>query len=287
MWAFFWGKKPHEMSGSHDTNPASAIDIMKPASEPIAKPAQGDFAPLDKGSFTPLYFQIQTQLTERIRGGGLRTGQALPGEEELARIFGVSRMTARQALQGLKSAGMAQRERGRGTFVVEPKVEKDITNRMGFSAEMRALGKRPTARILARTTMPAEPHNAERLAIAPGAAVCMLRRLRFADDKPLAIEEVFLPLDRFPGIETIDFSHTSLYDTMRSRYNVRFGSADEVIEARTSTREESATLEIRLHSSLLVIARILFDAADRPIESSRSLYRGDLYRAVFRIPANM
>jgi len=256
---------------------------------PQSKPApavHGDFAPLDKGSFTPLYFQIQTQLADRIRSGALRTGQFLPGEEELARIFGVSRMTARQALQGLKSEGMAHRERGRGTFVVEPRVEKDITNRKGFSAEMRSLGKRPTARILVRKTMPADPHTAERLAIPTGASVCLLRRLRFADDKPLAIEEVCLPLDRFPGIDSLDFTHISLYETMRSRYNVRFGSADEVIEARASTREESDVLNIPPRSSLLVIARILYDDIDRPIETSRSLYRGDLYRAVFRIPAN-
>jgi GntR family transcriptional regulator len=262
---------------------------MKRSSRTAPKPAlhlTGDFTPLDKGSFTPLYFQIQTQLADRIRSGVLRTGYSLPGEEELARVFGVSRMTARQALQGLKSEGMAHRERGRGTFVVEPKVEKDITNRMGFSAEMRSLGKRPTAQVLAHKAMPADPHTAERLAIAPGASVCMLRRLRFADEKPLAIEEVFLPLDRFSGIDIIDFSETSLYDVMRSRYNTRFGSADEVIEARTSAKEESAVLKIPLRSGLLVIARILFDDAGHPIETSRSLYRGDLYRAVFRIPAN-
>jgi GntR family transcriptional regulator len=260
--------------------------MMKRSIQPLNFTPHGDFAPLDKGSFTPLYFQIQSQLTERIRSGTLRTGQALPGEEELARIFGVSRMTARQALQGLKSQGMAHRERGRGTFVVEPKVEKDITNRMGFSAEMRSLGKRPTAQILDREVRPAAPRTAERLGLAPGASVYMLRRLRFADDKPLAIEEVSLPLDRFPGLDSVDFSQTSLYDTIRSRYNVRFGPADEVIEAGLSNREESAVLKIPIRSSLLIVARILFDDADRPIETSRSLYRGDLYRAVFRIPAN-
>jgi GntR family transcriptional regulator len=260
---------------------------MKRSPQPAPKSAlHGDYAPLDKTSFTPLYFQIQTQLADRIRTGVLQTGQALPGEEELARIFGISRMTARQALQGLKSEGMAYRERGRGTFVAEPRVEKDITNRMGFSAEMRSLGKRPTAQVLARKTIPADPHTADRLAIPTGTRVCLLRRLRFADAKPLAIEEVCLPLDRFPGIESVDFAQTSLYDTLRATYNVRFGSADEVIEARTSTRHEATVLKVPTRSSLLVIARILYDDIDRPIETSRSLYRGDLYRAVFRIPAN-
>ena len=75
----------------------------KPRQEqkPTAVPASGNswnFEPIDKSSFTPMYFQIQSQLLKMIQSGHLKAGDSLPSEEELSRIYGVSRMTSRQAL---------------------------------------------------------------------------------------------------------------------------------------------------------------------------------------------
>ena len=61
--------------------------------------------PLDKNGFIPLYYQIQRALMERIHSGELCEGDLLASEEELARLYQVSRMTARQALHGLKARG--------------------------------------------------------------------------------------------------------------------------------------------------------------------------------------
>jgi GntR family transcriptional regulator len=104
---------------------------------PVATPRRKwNFEPLDKNSFTPMYFQIQTQLLKMIQSGQLRAGDSLPSEEEVSRVYGVSRMTSRQALQVLKSQGFASRHKGRGSFVSQPRVEKDITHLCGFTAEM-------------------------------------------------------------------------------------------------------------------------------------------------------
>ena len=142
------------------------------------------FEPLDKNSFTPMYFQIQTQLLNQIKSGGLRTGDALPGEEELTQIYGVSRMTARQALQALTTQGLAYRQKGRGTFVLQPKVEKDIAHLMGFSAEMRLLGLKSSSRVLKTASEPASPEVAMRLGMEQGAPAFHLHRLRLADKIP-------------------------------------------------------------------------------------------------------
>lgn len=243
------------------------------------------FEPLDKNSFTPMYFQIQTQLLKQIKSGRLRAGDALPGEEELTRIYGVSRMTSRQALQALTSQGMAYRQKGRGTFVLQPKVEKDIAHLLGFSAEMRMLGLKPSSRVLKRASEPASPEIAMRLGIEPGAPALHLHRLRSADGIPVAIEEVWLSIEQLHGVENVDFARHSLYETLRERYGIRVGSADEVIEARPASRHEAGLLNIAPKSSLLVISRTLLSVDNKPIETGISLYRGDRYRAVLRIPA--
>jgi GntR family transcriptional regulator len=145
------------------------------------------FVPLDKNSFEPLYFQIQSQLEQMICSGSLCVHDLLPGEAELSRIFGVSRMTSRQALQGLTSDGFAYRERGRGTFVCAAKVEKQIAHLLGFSAEMRLLGLKATAKVLAFATISATNQVAQALQIQAQSSVTMLHRLRLANGDPIAI----------------------------------------------------------------------------------------------------
>ena len=243
------------------------------------------FQPLDKKSFEPLYAQIQSRLKEQIRLGNQRVNDPLPGEAELARIFGVSRMTARHALQGLTNEGLTYRERGRGTFISPAKVEKEITHLLGFNAQMRLLGMKASTRFLASSVIPANSLVATALELKTGEEVMRLHRLRLAGGEPIAIEEVWIPRTRFPGIEKIDFARNSLYETLRERYGVKIGSARETIEARAATPEEARLLNFMARSSLLVVSRILLDTDGRPMESAHSVYRGDRYRAVLTIPA--
>jgi GntR family transcriptional regulator len=93
--------------------------VSKP-SEKTRHPVQA----LDKNGFIPLYYQIQSALMEQIQSGELSEGDPLAAEEELSRCYGVDRMTARQALHGLKVRGYAISEKGRGTFVSKPKLKK-------------------------------------------------------------------------------------------------------------------------------------------------------------------
>ena len=246
---------------------------------------QWEFAPLDKTSFTPMYFQIQSQLLQMIQSGQLRAGDALPSEDELRRACGVSRMTARHALQSLENQGFASRHKGQGTFVSQPRVEKDIMHLSGFTAEMRALGLQPSSRVLEAETIPASAEVASRLHIQIGSPVFHLRRLRCADSLPVAVEEAWLSHAQFPGLDKLDFASASLYKTLRERYGIRLSRADEILEARSATRQQAELLEIPRQASLLAITRTLWSVDGRPVETAQSIYRGDRYRAVLSIPA--
>lgn len=259
----------------------------EPRSRPPKLSAPGGapwgFEPLNKSGFTPLYFQIYIQLLAMIQSGRLRPGDPLPSEEELSRIYGVSRMTSRQALQELKSKGFASRHKGQGSFVSQPPFEKDITHLRGFTAEMRALGIEASSRVLTAEILPASPEVADKLRIEINSPIYQLRRLRLADGVPVAIEEARLPSARFPGVEELDFSRLSLYQTLRDRYGIRVSRADEILEARSAGYKEAKLLEVQPKASLLVISRTLW-ADNLPVETAHSLYCGDRYRAVLSIP---
>jgi GntR family transcriptional regulator len=240
--------------------------------------------PLDKAGFIPLYFQIQRTLMDHIRSGELSEGDPLPSEEELGRVYQVSRMTARQALHGLKINGYAVSQKGRGTFVTRPKLEKNIMHLRGFTEDMKHLGMEPSSKLLVQTTVNATAELAEKLKVDADEAVMRLRRLRLADGIPMALEDSYIPLRQFPGLEKISFAKRSLYSVLRENFGVRIAYADEVIEALPATREESELLTIPKKSSILSISRIITTTEEVPIEFACSRYRGDRYRASIRIP---
>lgn len=240
--------------------------------------------PLDKNGFIPLYYQIQRVLMEKIRSGELSEGDPLASEEELSRTYQVSRMTARQALHGLKASGYAFSEKGRGTFVTRPKLEKNIMHLQGFTEDMRQRGMKASSRLLEQAVIPANDELQEKLKLNRGDLVLRLRRLRLADGIPMAIEESSIPLRQFPGLERFDFEANSLYATLRENYGVRVGYADEMIEALPASREDAELLTIPSKTSLLSISRIILTTQETPIEAAWSRYRGDRYRAFIRVP---
>lgn len=240
--------------------------------------------PLDKSGFIPLYYQIQRALMEKINSGELSTGDPLASEEELARVYRVSRMTARQALHGLKTSGFAFSQKGRGTFVTRPKLEKNIMHLRGFTEDMKHLGMVPSSKLLEQTVVNATEELAGKLKVEPNEVVMRLRRLRLADGIPMALEESNIPLRQFPGLDKISFAKQSLYYVLRESYGVRVAWADEVIEALPATREESELLTIPKKASILSISRTIMTTEETPIEVACSRYRGDRYKASIRVP---
>ncbi|WP_254062114.1 GntR family transcriptional regulator [Acidobacterium sp. S8] len=245
---------------------------------------EATFHPLDKNGFIPLYFQIQRALMEKIQSGELSEGDPLASEEELSRHYQVSRMTARQALHGLKTSGYAFSEKGRGTFVTRPKLEKNIMHLQGFTEDMRQRGMKPSSKLLEQAVVAATEELTQRLKLNGDDKVLHLRRLRLADGIPMAIEDSYIPLKQFPGLDRIDFAKHSLYQTLRERYGVRVGYADEVIEALPATTEEAALLTVPRKASVLSITRVIMTTQETPVEAACSRYRGDRYRASIRVP---
>jgi len=226
----------------------------------------------------PLYRQIEADLRERIRGGGLRPGAQVPPEPELMAEYGVSRATVRQALVGLVAEGLLEIRRGLGTYVTARRFEHTIGGFYSFSREIERHGLLPGTRVLDLRTQPAADDAAEALELVPGTPVVALRRLRLAGPDPLVVETSHLPAARFPGLERVDFSNVRLYDTLLNGYGCRPTRARETFEPVLLTADEAALLGQRRGEPALRVERIAFDQDDVPIEFCRSTVRGDRYR---------
>src|SRR5258708_40122402 len=115
-----------------------------------------------------LYSRVETGLASEITDGALKVGDQLPTEDSLIARFEVSRITVRRAIQNLVSRGLVEIHRGKGTFVAAPKITQELTELSGFVEDMHALGRKPTARVLGREIVTAEPTVAGKARLTKG-----------------------------------------------------------------------------------------------------------------------
>jgi GntR family transcriptional regulator len=227
---------------------------------------------------TPLYRRIQSDLRERLASGELTPGAQVETELELMARYDVSRATVRQALSGLVSEGLLEIRRGRGTFVHGAALEHRLGGFYTFSREIERHGMRPGTRVRHLKVQPAADAVAESLGLAPGTPVVALSRIRLADDQPIVSETSYLPAARFKGLEQVDLSDASLYDTLTSTFGVRPVRARETFVPILLDGEEAAILGGDAGDPVLSVERTTYDGDGTIIEYCRSILRADRYR---------
>jgi GntR family transcriptional regulator len=232
---------------------------------------------LDKRSHLPLHQQLKAAIEDRILSGEWLPGTQVPSERELCEQYEISRITVRQALAALVMEGRLIRTQGRGTFVASPRIEQQLTQLTGFTQDMQARGKRPSAQVLEAASIAALPTVARALKIKVGESVIMLKRLRLADSEPVAIETAYLLASRCPGLLKEKLSTRSLYDILTKKYNLKPVRAMQQMEAIACPVAEAKLLGTRKGAPVLHIHRTTFDREGRPFELVESFYRGDRY----------
>lgn len=228
---------------------------------------------------SPLYYQLASRLRDRIDGGELAPHERAPSERRLSEEFGVSRMTARKALETLEREGYVYRDGRRGTFVAEPRMDLRIGS---FSDEVGRRGARPGARVLRAEVQRPTRLVAEALGLEVGERVYYVQRLRLANEQPLAIENSYFSCNRFPDLLELPLSGR-LWSVLRRSYNAVPERAEARVEAVVLDRFECRQLETPSGAAGILLTRLTFDGDGRPMEFARDVYRGD--RAEFRVEA--
>ena len=238
---------------------------------------------LEKESPIPLYFQLRTILQRRIEDGEIAHGGRLPAEDVLGTLYGVSKVTVRQALKDLAEAGYVRREQGRGTFATKPRVEQGPRKLTGFTEEMSQRGLRASSRVLEQAVAGADVELARTLGIAEGAPVLRLKRLRLADGETMGVQTAHVPLDLAPGLAEEDLSGASLYEMLQRKYGLRADSARETHFAVALGAADARLLGVAEGAPALAAERLTLRADGRPIEWTCALMRGDRYKVVLNL----
>jgi GntR family transcriptional regulator len=222
----------------------------------------------------PKHLQLREILIDLIEGS-LQVEEPIPSERELSTRYGVARMTVRQAVESLVAEGRLFKVTGKGTFVARPKV--DLQARLtSFGEEMSRRGMSASSTVLAFTLVRANAHLARELACEPGADLVYLKRLRFADDAPMAVETTWLPHKLVPTMLDRQ-APESLYTTLAEDFALVPDWGEDTIEAGSADPELANFLCVRNNSAVLHIERHSY-AGQTLVSYSVSFYRADRYK---------
>jgi DNA-binding GntR family transcriptional regulator len=235
-------------------------------SDPAA-PKQLDIV-LDRTSPVPLYHQLAQAIEAAITSGELAPGDRLENELSLTSRLGLARPTARQAIGELARKGLVVRKRGVGTQVLSARISRETRLSSLY-------GRSPQTRLLSYAIGPPDD---EVLAcgadVDEGADFITTKRLRLADDMPLAILVNHLPA--WLGLSADDLADTPLYALLRARgLNLRV--AHQTVSARLMTADEAELLTERRPAACLTALRVVYDDTGRLIEIGRHVYRASHY----------
>jgi len=238
---------------------------------------------IDAGSPLPLYAQLESILAGEIASGALLPGSRLPNEEELVKRYSVSRTTVRQTIQNLIRRGLIEIQRGKGTFVLQPKITQELTQLSGFVEDMQSLGRNASARLLDKQTVPASDSVACQLAITTGTPVVRIQRVRLADNSPLSFDETYLPREIGERILENNLETEPIFSLLEQKYDTPLTEAEYRLEAVSADTTVARALGIAAGSPIFLIERTSYTSGRRPVDYERLYYRGDQIRFVTRL----
>jgi GntR family transcriptional regulator len=233
---------------------------------------------LDRRSPLPLWAQVLGDLRARLDAGEFL--ERFPTDRELVDEYGVSRHTVRDAVRRLQAEGVLHRERGRGSFVRQPRIEQPLGALYSMFRSVEAQGFEQRSRVRSLEERQ-DPEAASVLGLATDEPLIYLERVRMVNGSPVALDCSWLPADVARPLLDVDFSHTALYLELGARCGLSPTSGWERIRPALPTAEQRRILDIGPTQPVFAIERVA-SSGGRAVEWRHAIIRGDLYAFVAR-----
>jgi GntR family transcriptional regulator len=229
---------------------------------------------------TRAYERIQQSVVKQIQSHQMKPGDQVASERELARVHGVSPMTARHALALLEREGVVERRPGAGTFVAPPRIH--FNKLMSYTEQMGSRGLAPQSKIVLNKIIEDEQEVAARLGLAAASRMVKIERVRHAAGEPFALETCYLPANEFSGVVEAPLARTSLFATLEHDYNVKIAYADEEIDATVAEGRVALLLGVPKGDPLLRIRQVIFSSKSKPVIYVLGFYKSERHSLFIR-----
>ena len=233
---------------------------------------------IDRNSPVPLYYQVKQSLLEKLEDGTWKPGDLVPSEQELQEVYGVSRITVRQALSELTHEGRFERHRGQGTFVANKQLVHNPSTRVSITELMREQGIEPVWQIRQRDLVTPHPNIAEALGVRSNSKVYFVDFLLSANREPIGRHLTYLTKPVAEAGKVASLSDLELGEFFRTLPNREGIQVNRAIQAVPASSEEAKLLKVKTGFPILSIEVTYTDANGNSIEHLRANYRGDRFQ---------
>lgn len=223
-------------------------------------------------NLTSKYEQLSSAMKDAISQSILQPGAGLPAERVLSKNLGLSRITVRKAIDQLADDGLVVRRHGARTSVAE-RVKKQISNLIGFSEEIRMRGMVPSTRVLEIVSTTPTAREREKLELGRSEEVVVVKRVRLANNRPIALERAVVPL---AIVKSCDAIGNSLYATLDAVGASPDRGIQRIFPAKLSA-EESVVMETQENTLVLMVERLCYTAENLPVEFTVTKYNAGVF----------
>ena len=225
----------------------------------------------------PMYRQIADALREKISAGELKPGDAIPTESSLQEAFNVSRVTVRQALKLLTEEQIVESIQGSGTYVKEERVNYDIYQLTGFYEKLADRNVDTHSEVSIFEVLKADAKLAEKLNLSHDDKVWHVKRVRFIKQKPVNLEETWMPLALFPDL-TWEVMENSKYHYVEQIKKLVIDRSEQELVPIMPSEEAIAALSLDPAKPILEKVSRGFLKDGRVFEYSRNVFNTDDYK---------
>lgn len=244
---------------------------------------------VDENSNIPLYIQLKKSIKDQIINGSIKLGDKIPTERELCNLYGVSRITVRQAINNLEQEGFLYRKQGKGTYVTYPRTgfqqQLSVTRNLSvrtikvLSEEIMEIGHKPSSKVISTNTETANEKVAGKLLLPPfNRKIHKILRVRLADNEPIILEKTYISFHLCPIIGKEELENGSLYRILIDKLHLPLDHANITYQAVLVGKDASKHLKCPIGSPAIFIERLTFLKNGIPIELSLGVARADRFK---------
>jgi len=231
---------------------------------------------LDRQNHRKLYVQLYDIMKKKIEDKEWSLGFRIPIEQELCNVFEVSRVTVRSAISELVRQGYLIRQQGRGTFVSKKVISDKLTMFTTFGELMLEEGIDFSTDMLAQTIMMPVDDLADKLNVSGDKHIIYIKRLRKVDNKPILIQETYIPFHICPPLLEEDVRKNSLFELLERKHGIHLTGVRNYFDVKYLNADEGMLLDLSENSPALVLTQHFF-SGETQIMYMRSIKRPDSF----------
>jgi GntR family transcriptional regulator len=225
--------------------------------------------------------QLEELLRAEIVSGAYGPNEMIPSEVELSRRFGISRMTARAVVTQLVNEGLLHRVQGKGTFVVEPKIQARSLAYQGIREQLESMGYSTNTQLLEFKKIPADVQLAKVFSIPKDEPLLFAKRLRSVEGTPISLHLSYVPQALAPTLQASRLEAEQLCVILAEDFSLPQRDVEESLESTLASTAEAKLLGVERRFPLLLLTDTYRSANNRVYEYTKVLFRGDKVKLHF------